>query len=339
MNTRRQFIAAAAAGAALVGAMLGSTSASAADFEFSYASPYSPTHPYGVADVEWIKRIEEQTDGRVKITPYWGRSLITSREGVDELAAGVADMAYIAPIYARSGYELTRNTPALFYGFADAGKVLDVFMNLWSEYPQYAQELEGVHVLGFNVGTPMHLQLREKPVNTLDDLKGLRIRSALDYVGPLADFGAEGVTMPMTETYPALQKGVVDGVIAPYEALKSLSFAEVIKYYSELPHSRGAYPSRAINQAKWDSLPDDIKKVFNDNIEWLSIKTFEEAQKAEEVGKAYGEEKGVVFNTVSDEVRAEYAEHFAANAKEVADKLDAEGLPGSEVLAKIRAAY
>lgn len=339
MTTRRQFIAAGAAAFALTGVILGNSPASAAEFEFSYASPYSPTHPYGAADVAWIERIEEQTDGRVKITPYWGRSLITSREGVDELAAGVADIAYIAPIYASSGYELTRNTPALFYGFANAGKVLDIYMDLWEKYPQYADEMEGVHVLGFNVGTPMHLQLREKPVETLDDLQGLRIRSALDYVGPLADFGAEGVTMPMTETYPALQKGVVDGVIAPYEALKSLSFAEVVNYYSELPHSRGAYPSRAMNQAKWDSLPDDIKAVFNDSIEWLSLNTLEEAQKAEDVGKAYGEEQGVKFNAVADEVKAEYAEHFASNAKTIAEELDAQGLPGTEVLEYIRGEY
>ncbi|MFZ2102640.1 MAG: TRAP transporter substrate-binding protein DctP [Oricola sp.] len=336
MTTRRQFIAAFAA---VTGVILGATAASAAEFEFSYASPYSPTHPYGMADEAWIKRIEDQTGGRVKITPYWGGTLITSREGVDELAAGVADMSYIAPIYARSGYELTRNTPALFYGFADAGKVLDIYMKLWDEYPQFAEELGGVHVLGFNVGTPMHLLLREKPVKTLDDLKGLRIRSALDYVGPLADFGAEGVTMPMTETYPALQKGVVDGVIAPYEALKSLSFAEVVKYYSELPHSRGAYPSRAMNQARWDALPDDIRKVFNDNIEWLSLETLAEAQKAEDAGKEYGVEKGVQFNTVSDEVTAEYAEHFASNAKDVAAKLDEQGLPGTKVLEEIRSAF
>lgn len=325
--------------AAFAGSLMLAAPGFAAEFNFTYASPYSPTHPYGAADVAWIERIKEQTGGRVEITPFWGRSLISSREGVDELAAGIADLAYIAPIYASSGYELTRNTPALFYGFADAGKVLDVYLDLWEKYPQFTKEMEGVHVLGFNVGTPMHLQLREKPVNTLADLKGLRIRSALDYIGPLAAYGAEGVTMPMTETYPALQKGVVDGVIAPYEALKSLSFGEVVKFYSELPHSRGAYPSRAMNQAKWDALPDDIKKIFNDNIEWWSQKTLDEAQAAEDAGKAYGKEQGIQFNAVADEVKAEYAEQFAANARDIAAKLDGQGLPGSDVLADIRAAY
>src|SRR5690606_22447102 len=142
----------------------------AAEFELTYASPYTSTHPYGAADEAWIARIEEQTNGRVKITPNWGKVLITSREGVDELRAGVDDIAYISPIYATSGYELTRQTPAFFYGYSDPQKVLEVYLDLWAKYPQFAAELEGVKVLGYNVGTPMHLQLRERPVNTIEDL-------------------------------------------------------------------------------------------------------------------------------------------------------------------------
>ena len=311
----------------------------AAEFNLTYASPYTETHPYGAADAEWIARIEGQSNGRIEITPYWGRSLVTSREGVDELAAGVADASYIAPIYARSGYDMNRLVPGMFYGYTEPEQVLGVYMDLWNTYPVFAEELSGVHVVGYNVGTPMHLLLRDKPVETLDDLKGLRIRSAVDFIGPLAAFGAEGVTMPMTDTYPSLEKGVVDGVIAPYEALKSLSFAEVVKFYSELPHSRGAYPSRAINGQVWDGLPDDIKAIFDDNAEWLSLRTLELSQEAEAAGKAYGVKEGVVFNAVSDGVKAEYAKTFAPIIGEVAASLDEMGKPGSEVLAKIRAAY
>ena len=221
--------------------------------------------------------------------------------------------------------------------FADAGKVLDIYMDLWDKYPQYAEEMEGVHVLGFNVGTPMHLMLREKPLNTLADLQGLRIRSAVDYVNALAANGAEGVTMPMTETYPSLQRGVLDGVIAPYEALKSLSFAEVVDYYSELPHSRGAYPSRAMNGDVWASLPEDIQQVFEDNIDFWTRSTYDLAQAAEDGGRAYGEEQGVVFNAVDPAVIEEYSASFAEGAKATAEQLDSIGLPGSEILAKVRA--
>lgn len=310
----------------------------AAEIELSYASPYTEAHPYGAADAEWIARIEEASGGRVEITPYWGRALITSREGVDELAAGVADMAYIAPIYARSGYDMNRLTPGMFYGYTDPQKVLEVYMDIVADYPVFGEEL-GVHVVGYNVGTPMHLMLRKGPVDSLDDLKGLRIRSAVDFIGPLQAFGAEGVTMPMTETYPSLEKGVVDGVIAPYEALKSLSFAEVVGYYSELPHSRGAYPSRAINQAVWDKLPADIQAIFDENAPWLSQRSLELALEAETAGRAYGEEKGVKFNAVDPAVVAEYATTFAPAMEKVAADLDAMGKPGSEVHARIRAAY
>lgn len=310
-----------------------------ADINLKYASPYTEAHPYGKADAEWIARIEKQSGGRVDITPFWGRSLISSREGVDELSAGVADMAYIAPIYARSGYDMNRLTPGMFYGYTDPTKVLNVYMDIVKDHPEFNSELSGVHVVGYNVGTPMHVLLREKPVTTLADLKGLRIRSAVDFIGPLEAFGAEGVTMPMTETYPALEKGVVDGVIAPYEALKSLSFAEVVKYYSELPHSRGAYPSRGVNGDVWAGLPDDIKAIFNANTAWLSHRSLELTQVAEGKGKAYGIEKGVKFNKVDAKVVAEYAKVFAPAIKKVAAKLDAMGKPGSEVLGKIRAAY
>ena len=322
-------------GAALA---LTATGAWAQEFQLTYASPYTEQHPYGAADVEWIARIAEQTDGRVEITPYWGGALISSREGVDELAAGVADMSYIAPIYARSGYDMNRLVPGMFYGYTDPEQVLDVYMDLVEDYPVFNEELEGIHVLGYNVGTPMHLLLRSAPVESLEDLQGLRIRSAVDFIGPLAAYGAEGVTMPMTETYPALERGVVDGVIAPYEALKSLSFAEVVDYYSELPHSRGAYPSRAMNQAKWDALPDDIKQVFEDNVAWLSQRTLELAQEAEEAGRAFGEAEGVVFNAVPDEVVAEYATAFRPAMETVAGELDAMGKPGTDVHEAIRAA-
>ncbi len=310
----------------------------AAEFELTYSTTYSPTHPYGQADEQWIERIHEQTDGRVQITPFWGGALINSREGIDELNAGVADMAYIAPIYASSGYDLNRLTPQFFYGYDDALEVLEVYMDLWDEYPQYAEELGGAQVLGYNVGTPMHLMLRDKPFTQLSDLQGLRIRSAVDYIGALTAAGAEGVTMPMTDTYPSLQRGVLDGVIAPYEALRSLSFAEVINYYSELPHSRGAYPSRAMNAEAWASLPEDIQQVFLDNIEWLTQTTFDLAQEAEDDGRAYGEELGVEFNTVDPAVIAEYSAAFEPAARQTAEQLDAMGLPGTEVLDRIRAA-
>ena len=76
-----------------------------------------------------------------------------------------------------------------------------------------------------------------------------------------------------------------------------------------------------------------------DNVEWLSMRTLELSQEAEAAGRAYGEEKGVVFNEVSEDARAEYATSFAPAMKEVAEELDGMGKPGTEVLDAIRAAH
>ena len=73
----------------------------------------------------------------------------------------------------------------------------------------------------------------------------------------------------------------------------------MVHYYSELPNSRGAYPSRAMNQEVWDSLPADIQEIFDSNTEWLSERTLELAQVAEEKGLHFvfnGPDSGLVVD-------------------------------------------
>ena len=65
----------------------------------------------------------------------------------------------------------------------------------------------------------------------------------------LRHFGADPVEMPMGEVYSALAKGVLDGVIAPADTLKSLHFAEVAQYFNTLSVPRGAYAARAMGDA------------------------------------------------------------------------------------------
>ena len=74
-------------------------------------------------------------------------------------------------------------------------------------------------------------------LQTLADLKGLRLRAPAELLPVLRHFGADPVDMPMGEVYSALAKGVLDGVVAPKDTLKSLHFAEVAHYFNTLEHS------------------------------------------------------------------------------------------------------
>ncbi len=62
--------------------------------------------------------------------------------------------------------------------------------------------------------------------------------------------GADPVNMPMGEVYSALAKGVIDGVVAPADTIKSLHFAEVARHFTTIRFSRGAYPARAMSDAR-----------------------------------------------------------------------------------------
>ena len=72
-----------------------------------------------------------------------------------------------------------------------------------------------------------------------------------DAVDVLKQLGADPVNMPMSEVYSALAKGVIDGVVAPADTIKSLHFSEVAKHFTSIRFSRGAYPARAVSDQAW----------------------------------------------------------------------------------------
>jgi len=82
----------------------------------------------------------------------------------------------------------------------------------------------------------------------------------------LRRFGADPVDMPMGEVYSALAKGVLDGVIAPADTLRSLHFAEVARYFNTLSVPRGAYAARAIGMQRWNSLDAEQRAILEESI-------------------------------------------------------------------------
>jgi TRAP-type C4-dicarboxylate transport system substrate-binding protein len=126
------------------------------------------------------------------------------------------------------------------------------------------KELQDVKVLYVHAHGPGLLHTK-KPVRTLEDLKGMKIRATGLSAKVVEALGGVPVAMGQGETYEALQKGVVEGTLSPMEVLKGWKQGEVIKYTTEC-FSVG-YTSAmfvVMNKAKWNSLPADVKKVIED---------------------------------------------------------------------------
>ena len=107
-------------------------------------------------------------------------------------------------------------------------------------------------------------------MKTLADFKGMKMRAPTRQTNKmLAALGATPVAMPLPALADALSKGVVDGYLLPWEVIPSIKAHELTKFHSETdPKSRALYTAVFIlgmNQAKYDSLPPDLKKVIDNN--------------------------------------------------------------------------
>ena len=136
--------------------------------------------------------------------------------------------------------------------------------------------------------------------------------------------------MPMGEVYASLQKGILDGTIAPYETLVGFKFAEVIKYFTTFPAPRAAYGSRAMNQEVLGRSarrhPEDLHRQQHLLVAAWCMNI---SDKQDAVGKEFGEKHGVEFITPPEKDARRLSRRPGRGLRGVAKKLDAKGLPGT----------
>lgn len=303
----------------------------------TYASPYSPNHPFSKADQTWMKYVEEQSAGRLKVRPYWSGALLSSDQTLTEIRHGVADIGLITPIYARGGAHLTRTQAGFYGGVKSIAEQIAVYKCLAADYPQIDREMAGLHVLAVQGGNFPGVVTRDRPISKLSDFKGLRLRVPTELTPVLRKLGADPVDMPMGEVYSAMAKGVVDGVVAPTDTLKSLHFGEIAKYYSTLHVSRGAYPARAMSEETFRSLPPDLQGVLTRSQAVWEKAMETELTKAAAAGADYGHKAGIRFVTFDPADQLRFDAIYNQSALEDARRLKSLGIDGEPVFRRAQA--
>lgn len=300
-------------------------------YVLTYASPYPPTHPFSRADIEWMHYIEKQSGGRIAFRPYWAGSLISSDMSMTEIRHGVADIGLITPIYARGGAHLLRAQSGFYGGIRDMPDQIAVYDCLAGRFPQFGKELAGLHVLAVQAGNFPGILTRSRPVRSLADLKGLRLRAQSDAIDVLRQLGADPVNMPMGDVYSALAKGVIDGVVAPADTIKSLHFAEVAKNFTTIRFSRGAYPARAMSDLAWRRLPPDLQQMLLQSKPVWEAALNKEILTAEQAGIRYGEKNGIRFNDIPPAQQQHFDDLYNKDALLQAERLSSVGIDGVPV--------
>ena len=298
----------------------------------TYASPYPPTHPFSRADITWMKAVEVQSHGRIRIKPFWGGALLSSDQSMIEIRHGVADIGLITPIYTRGGVHLLRAQSGFYGGVRTIGDQVAIYDCLAARFPQFDRELAGLHVLAVQGGNFPGVLTRTRAVRTLGDFKGLRLRAQTDANDVLRQLGANPVNMPMGEVYSALAKGIIDGVVAPADTIKSLHFSEVAKHFTPIRFSRGSYPARAMSDAAWKRLPPDLQHLMAASRRVWEAALNTELLKAEAAGIDFGKAHKMAFEPFAPADQARFDTLYNGDARLQAKRLSAVGIDGTPVL-------
>ncbi|WP_417318694.1 TRAP transporter substrate-binding protein DctP [Emcibacter sp.] len=296
-----------------------------------FASPYSPSHPFSKADLRWMKFIEEESSGKIRIDAFWSGSLLSSDHSMEEIRHGVADIGLITPIYAKGGAHLLRIQAGFYSGVTSMDNQTKLYRCMEKSSVQFDRELQGLKVLAVQGGNLPALITRDVAVKNLEDLKGLRLRVPTELLEVFLELGADPVSMPMGEVYSALAKGVIDGVAAPGDTFKSLHFSEVAGHFTQVEIPRGGYPSRAMSRALWDSLHEREQALFEQSISVWEQALQEEISASLQAGLETALEKGVEFHIISAEDQKTFDEVYLKIARKNAASLNKYNIDGLRV--------
>jgi TRAP-type transport system periplasmic protein len=295
-----------------------------------FSNVFPAPHRVGMLHQQWCRDVEKATNGRVKFSYFPGGTLTPPAQTYDSVVKGIADVGASVFAYTRGKFPLTEviDLPLGYKNGYVANKLINEY------YAKFKpKELEEVKVLWLHATTPGFLMTAKKPVHTMEDVKGMKIRSTGLSGQVVLALGGTPVGMPVTETYDALMKGVADGTMLPIEALKGFKMGEVLSYVT-LNYSSTYVAGEFVvmNKEKWNALPADIKKI----IDKLSEDYLEpQAKLWDEVdveGKDFFLQKGGKFINLTKEEDARWARQVKPILDEYLKNTAARGLPGEEVL-------
>ena len=217
----------------------------------------------------WCDRIAKDSGDKLKCQIYPSMQLGgTPAQLFDQARDGVADIVWTLPTYSAGRFLKSEVFELPFFTRSGKGSS----QAFWAYVQKNAMdEFAGVKPLWVhtNDGSSFHLT-SAKGAKTMEDLKGLKIRSATRLNSKmLAALGATPVQMPLPAVPEAMAKGVIDGAMVPWEGVPQAKLQEVAKSHLDVPAGQPKFANSifafVMNQAKYDSLPADLKKAIDKN--------------------------------------------------------------------------
>lgn len=211
----------------------------------------------------WAKKIEEESGGRLKVELFPSATLSKADAAYEATAKGTVDIGSQLQGYTNGRFPLTQITE--LPGLSNSATQMNCMLQTLYDDGVIASEYEDTHLL-FMMGTgPGGIHTVDKPIKEPNDLKGQRIRRPSAIAGDIIEAaGGTPVGLPVTDVYTSLQRGVLDGLSLPWDAMGSFKLIELANTHTNIPFYSSAIVV-TMNKGKYDNLPQDLKQVIDNN--------------------------------------------------------------------------
>lgn len=307
--------------------------APAQTFKLTYSVFFPPMHIQAKTAMDWAAEVEKRSGGRIQITVHPGGSLTKADQCWQGVLSGISDLGMSCFAYTPGRFPLLEALD-LPLGWPDGLTATRVATALAAKYNP--AEIQGAKLLYVHAHGPGILATK-KPVRTLEDLQGLKIRGTGLSAGIATALGATAVGMPQPETYDALQKGVVEGTFCPIETLKGWKQGEVIEAVTDtkaIGYTTAMFV--AMNLKTWEALPADLQQVVTDvSAEWVD-KHGAAWNQADAEGLEFVKSLNRELIYLPPEEEARWKARMAPLLEKYLAQAGEKGLPGAEFLKEVQ---
>jgi len=246
---------------ALVAFALGAAGPAAAQTELKFSTFVPPTHGFVVDVLEPLgKEIEKMSGGKATVRVFAGNSPFGKVENqADQVKQGVVDLGF--GLNGIPGGRYLRTSIMEFPFVAESAE--SASKALWAMLPgALAEDWKEFKVVALHCHNPGLFHTRAKPLKTIEDVKGLRMRAPNPPTQALlAHLGATPVGMPPGQVYENLEKGVIDGAVFPWDAIKGFRLENALKYHLDARVYTACF-HLVMNPARFKALAPEVQKAI-----------------------------------------------------------------------------
>jgi TRAP-type transport system periplasmic protein len=278
------------------------------------------------------KEVAEATEGRINFQLYPGGALGSPAETFDNIVTGIMDSGWGLQGYNAGKWEVHSVMQLPFLAEGDAAKLSVIAQKLYDKFPEIKEEYDDVKLMWVHAADPYAIITKGKKVTSIEDLKGLRLRTPSVEGGKMIEsWGATPVSMPAPEIYDSLQRGVIDGGVLPVAALADFNLFDVVDYVT-IGNFNTALFYVAMNKNSWSKIPAEDQAIIEKMIGEPMARTSGEAfdyQREQAMNKA--KEVGIEFTELDAAELQRFKDAAQGVTKEWLTNMESKGIDGQAI--------